>query len=294
MLLVFNPKAHNGKAWKVLPKLEAALEKAGLDVDRVDTRARGDGTTRILEADLDRYDGVLAAGGDGTVFEVVNGLFRRDGGPAVPMGIIPIGTGNAFVRDMGLDNRHWDDAVQMIAKGNTRKVDVGRFGWNGEHWYFINIIGIGFVSDVCDTAHHVKWMGNLSYSIGVLHRVAALRTFPVRLELDGEPSNRDVVFIEVSNSRYTSNFLMAPDAKIDDGKLDVTILGKVSRTRLLTAFPRIFKGTHVELDEVDSIQASRIVIDTDTHRLLTPDGELLGRSPVTIECLQQALTVFWP
>lgn len=97
---------------------------------------------------------------------------------------------------------------------------------------------------------------------------------------------------EISNTRYTSNFLMAPGASIDDGLLDVTLLGKASRTRLLRCFPKIFTGEHVHLDEVETFKAKKITLHTDEPKILAPDGENLGSTPVEVECLQRAIKVF--
>lgn len=294
ILLIANPAARNGRAREFLQPVVAAFAEQGITVTVEHTTCRGDAIERVQHADLDGVDALVAMGGDGTVFETVNGLFRRKKGRKLPLGIIPVGTGNAFVRDFGLDTAHWKDAVRCIVNGRTKAVDVGQFVCKDGTWQFLNIVGLGFVSDVCETAHKLKKIGNLSYTIGVFHRTIKLDSFPMRLVVDGEEQIRETVFIEVSNSRYTSNFLMAPEARLDDGYLDVTVLNKVTRRKLLSAFPRIFKGTHVELPEVDSFQVKHLVIETDRPRLLTPDGELLGNSPVTIECLHKALNVFVP
>lgn len=294
ILLISNPAARNGRARKFLEPVLGAFAKHNIQVTVAYTSCRGDAIERVSQADLHDVDAVVAMGGDGTVFETVNGIFRRNEPAKPPLGIIPVGTGNAFVRDFGLDTSHWQEAVTCIANGKTRPVDVGQFTCADGTWQFLNIVGLGFVSDVCETAHRLKKIGNMSYTIGVFHRTLKLDTFPVRLVVDGEERLRETVFIEISNSRYTSNFLMAPDAKLDDGRLDVTLLNRVTRRRLLSAFPRIFKGTHVELDEVESFTIRKLHIETDRPRLLTPDGELLGHSPVTIECLPGALDIFAP
>ncbi len=293
-LLIANPQAHNGRAEKLIQPVIDELTEQDISIELRMTESRGHGIQLVQESNLTGIDAVIAMGGDGTVFETLNGLFRRNETTMLPLGIIPVGTGNAFVRDFGLDNQQWREAVRIIGQGNRRTVDVGRFTCKQDIWYFLNIIGLGFVSDVCETAHRLKKLGNLSYSIGVLHRTIKLDTIPLDMDMDGQTLKRDAVFIEISNSRYTSNFLMAPDARLDDGLLDVTILNRVSRTRLITAFPRIFKGTHVELPQVETFKIRQLTIRTQEPRLLTPDGELLGQSPVSIQCLPGALEVFAP
>jgi len=160
--------------------------------------------------------------------------------------------------------------------------------------YFLNILGIGFVSDVGARAHRLKRIGNLSYTVGVLVELMSLSSYGMTIEIDDRVLDRDNVFCEISNTRYTSNFLMAPDASVDDGFLDVTLLGRASRTRLLRCFPTIFTGEHVHLDEVETFRVQKIRISTDQPKVLAPDGENLGTTPVEVECLHRAIEVFAP
>ena len=170
---------------------------------------------------------------------------------------------------------------------------MGKFTTHGQTYYFLNIIGIGFVSDVTETASKLKLLGNISYTLGVLYRLIFLQSFKTDITVDGKSFQHDSIFIEISNTTYTANFLMAPNAEIDDGYLDITILNKINRRTLLKAFPKVFTGEHIHLDPVDTIKARKISIQTDKPKILTPDGELIGISPVEIECLPRAVEVFW-
>jgi YegS/Rv2252/BmrU family lipid kinase len=293
LMIVYNPHAGHNRARKLLPQLESLFRKKETDFDLLLTDRPGHAVEIVRDADFSRYDGLVAAGGDGTLFEVVNGYFQNSSSKRIPIGVLPVGTGNAFARDMDLDASRWPEAVDVIAGAKSRKVDVGRF-WTGDsEYYFLNIVGLGFVADVVETAHRMKWIGNFSYTVGVFHRMLALKATRLKIEIDGKALERDSVFAEISNTRYTSNFFMAPNAKIDDGLLDVTLLGKLSRIRLLQCFPKIFTGEHVHMREVEQFQAKRIRIESDGPKVLTPDGELLGSTPVTIECLHLAVEVFW-
>jgi YegS/Rv2252/BmrU family lipid kinase len=224
---------------------------------------------------------------------VINGYYKNKSTRRIPLGILPIGTGNAFARDLELDNAHVEDAIKVIGNQNLKKVDVGYFKTHGQEYYFLNILGLGFVADVTETAHKLKLFGNLSYTLGVFYRTIFLKSNHVIVDMDGQKIERDTTFIEISNTRYTANFLMAPNAKIDDGLLDVTLAGKFNRTRLMQCFPKIFTGEHIYLDEVETFQASQIKILTDVSKVLTPDGELIGITPVEIICLPRAIEVFW-
>lgn len=292
VLLVYNPRAANGRAAGVLARVRDLFSARDVDPEVVQTEGPGHAVKIVRDADLGRFDGVVAGGGDGTLFEVVNGYFGNGGERRPPLGLLPVGTGNAFSRDIGLRTGAVEKAVDLICHGAHRPVDVGRFSTGGEVFHFLNILGLGFVSDVGERASQFKRIGNLSYTVGVLLELISLSSFRMTIEIDGDVLERENIFCEISNTRYTSNFLMAPTAEIDDGFLDVTLLGKASRTRLLRCFPTIFTGEHIHLDEVETFRAKKIRIETAQTKVLAPDGEVFGSTPVEVECLHRAIWVF--
>ena len=293
VLLVYNPYAGHKRAKKILPQVEALFTEKKIDFDLRLTDYPEHTVEIVRQANFHQYDGVVASGGDGTLFEVVNGYFQNPSKKRIPLGILPTGTGNAFARDLNLDASRWQDAVGVIRLAKPRKVDVGLFHTHGQDVYYLNILGLGFVADVTKTAHRLKIFGNISYTLGVFYQTILLNAHHLTIEIEGKVLERENIFVEVSNTRYTANFLMAPNAKIDDGLLDITLLGRLTRRRLLKCFPKIFTGEHIYLDEIETFQAKRLSVTTDIPKVLTPDGELLGITPVTIECLHQAIEVFW-
>lgn len=293
ILLIYNPFAGHGRAGKILTEVEEEFQKHKIDFDLHLTDYPEHGIEIVKNMRLKDYDGIVAAGGDGTLFEVINGFYQNGSKKQIPFGVLPVGTGNAFARDLGLHVSKWQEAIEIISRQKPRKVDVGKFTSHGQVYYFLNILGLGFVADVTKTAKKLKILGNISYTLGVLYRMLFLKTCKLKIEIDGKILERDNVFAEISNTTYTSNFYMAPAAKIDDGLLDITLLNKISRIGLLKAFPKVFTGEHVHLKEVDVIKGKKIKISTDEPKVLTPDGELIGITPVEIECLHQAIEVFW-
>ena len=293
ILLLFNPNAGHGHAGKILSQVERAFNDHNIEFDLQLTQFPGHGIEIIRNADLGAYDGLVAAGGDGTLFEVINGYFQHPAEVWIPIGILPIGTGNAFARDLELDRSSWMEAIKIIANQKTRKVDVGKFHSNGQDYYYLNILGLGFVADVTRIAHKLKLIGNFSYTLGVLIRTIFLSADTLSIEIDGQNLERECTFVEISNTRYTANFLMAPNAIIDDGLLDVTIALKLNRRRLLKCFPKIFTGEHVLMPEIETLQAKSIKIVSKKAKVLSPDGELFGTTPVEIECLKQKIEVYW-
>jgi len=293
VLLVYNPFAAHKRAKKILPEVESGFIDRGIEFDLQLTDYPEHAVEIVGNADFSQYDGVIAAGGDGTLFEVINGYYKNPAKGTIPLGVLPIGTGNAFARDMDMDVSRWEEAVEIIRSGKPKNVDVGVFHTHGQDYYFLNILGLGFVADVGKTAHRLKIFGNVSYTIGVFYQMVFLKTYKVSIEADGRTIETDNIFVEISNTRYTSNFLMAPNAEIDDGLLDITLLGKATRRRLIQCFPKIFTGEHIHLDEVEHFKAKKITVKPEIPKVLAPDGELIGITPVEVECLHQAVPVFW-
>lgn len=292
ILTLYNPRAGHGKAGRLLPEVRSIANDLHLDLEVILTQHPRHTVEVLSAADLSAYDGVIGAGGDGSLFETINGLMKNPAGPSVPLAALPVGTGNSFSRDLGLKTGGVREALSAVASRRTRRVDVGKVTGPEATFYYLNILGLGFVSDVTVTAARLKLFGGLSYTLGVLHRLAGLRTHELRIKLDDLEFDREVIFVEVSNSRYTADYLMAPNARIDDGLLDVTVVRPVPRLRLLRLFPLVFSGEHVHLDEVETFQARCIRIESDGPLPLAPDGELEGTTPITIECQRQAVEMF--
>ncbi len=258
------------------------------------TEAQGHGRELTTQADFSKFDGVIAAGGDGTLFEVINGYYANPSEKRIPVGVLPTGTGNAFSRDLGLKTSDWEKAIDIISANTIKKIDAGYFTTEGQKYYFLNILGLGFVSDVSDTAKGLKVFGNTAYTLGVLYHILFLHSHRLTIEIDGKKLERENIFVEISNTRYTgTSFLMAPEAKIDDGLLDITLLNKINRRGLLKIFPTIFDGSHVREEKVEVFKAKKIKIETDISKVLTPDGEVLGSTPIEVECLKEDVPFFW-
>ncbi len=288
-----NPASGHKNGLKYFPLIEQFLAKRKIEFDLAQTKYAGHGKEIVKTVDFEKYDGLIISGGDGTIFEVLNGYFANPSERRIPLGVIPIGRGNAFAHDLDFMPEKWEKAVDAIASGKTKKVDVGLFTTEGKEYYFINILGFGFVSDVVGTAHKLRMFGDLSYILGVFYQTVALNSYNLKIEADGKIFERDNVFVEISNTRYTGkDFLMAPFAKFDDGLLDVTLLNKISRVKVMQCLTKIFNGTHINMSEVETFQARHLKMETDAPKLLTPDGQLMGSTPIEVECIPSAIEVF--
>lgn len=293
LLVIFNPAAAHGRALKKLAAIEARLASLGIDASIKSTTHPGNGSELVATADLTRYDGVVAAGGDGTLFEVLNGLYQHPKPNRVPLGLLPVGTGNAFARDLDLKPFDWSAAIDILHRGDTRQVDVGHVQAVNGDYHFLNVVSMGFAVDASLTAKNLKFIGNTAYTLGTLWQVLKLKSYPLIIELDGTEICQDNIFVTISNTRYTgTHFLIAPDAAIDNGLLDVTLLQKLPRHRLLRLFPTIYHGGHVRQPEVSVHKTTNITVRSPSDMLLGPDGEFRGKTPARISCLHQDLTIF--
>jgi len=293
VLLLINPLAGGGRAVRLLSTIEQRLMHLGLAAETYRSAAKGDIRRRLAEKDLSGFDAVIAAGGDGTLFETLNGLMAHPAGCRPPLGVLPLGTGNAFCRDLGLQPGDWQAALELIRRARTRPIDVARLVCAEGQFYFLNIAGMGFVVDAGRTAHKLKAIGRTAYTLAALWQTLKLRSQAICIEVDGKRIEQRSLFAEISNSRYTgTSFLIAPAARLDDGLLDLTLLRLLPRSRLLRLFPSIYSGKHVEYPEVTAQQGKEISILEPQNCPMMMDGELVGVTPARICCLPGELRMF--
>jgi len=293
ILLIYNPQAGGGKASSKIEKVKNMFQTSGIDFDLVVTKYKGHATEIVSDSNLNLYNGLIAAGGDGTFFEVLNGYFKNKQRPDIPLGVLPVGTGNSLTRDITRTAKKTLDFINLIKKENTRSIDVVKVINGTNEFYYANTMGLGFVSDVNITGNRIKYIGKLAYTLGVLYHTITLKSYPLRLIYDEKELNLNNVFISFSNSRYTGgNYLMAPEAKINDGWIDLIIVNKLRKIDLLKTFPKIFSGKHVETRFVETLKAKKIKIETEVSKPLSPDGEIFGQTWAEIICIPNGIRVF--
>lgn len=283
--VIVNPAAHGGLAGRRIPRLKARLTTAGVKAEIHIPKSRDHLRRMAVELGGNPDDSVAFVGGDGTNMAIVDALLQHHGSSSLPtLALLPAGRGNSLAKD--LDFSDLDRAIATLSNGRTRRLDVARYVADGTNGHFMNCMGMGFVTEVDRTATHFRLLGDLSYVIGVFHRTLKLRHHQFRLEVDGKIIEDRMCFIEVMNSRKTGGeMLMAPDASIDDGLLDIVWVGEINRRTLLKTFPKIFKGTHGSNPAVHFLTGKKITITSPGHQGLLPDGDQLGSTPVTIDVL---------
>jgi YegS/Rv2252/BmrU family lipid kinase len=286
LALLVNPSSAGGRTLERLPAVEAELDKrrAAFRVER--TR---DPEHAIAEAVAAGHAGEIPVvmSGDGLVGMVGGAL----AGTGVPLGIMPGGRGNDLARVLGIPDEP-AAAIDLLLSGSTREIDVGEA--NGRR--FLGIASVGFDSDANRIANETRFIrGHLVYAYAALRALAAWKParFTVRV---GEENLRFTGYtVAVANNKaYGGGMFVAPDAEIDDGRFDVVLIGKVGKLRFIANLPKVFRGTHVENDEVRVFQTPQLELSASRPFAIYADGEHLTDLPARLRILPGALTMIAP
>jgi len=295
--LIVNPVAGAGRTAKKWPEIRARLESLDLRFDYDLTEAPGHARELAKSAASQGYELVVSVGGDGTINEVVNGLYDAGNLAEVRLGIISTGTGSDYIRTIGIP-RAYHEACHCLKSPRKLAVDVGVVEYlsNGQmvRRLFANFAGLGFDAEIVKTTTQKfkALRGTISYLAGLFSALISYRNKGATIALDGEEIEGKICTILVSNGRYGGGgMLTAPAADLSDGLLDVIIIGDVSKPDLLCSLPRIYKGTHLTHPKVTWKKARVIEIKSAEKVSLQADGELLGELPARFYLLPAVLNI---
>ncbi|MFQ6612481.1 MAG: diacylglycerol/lipid kinase family protein [Fidelibacterota bacterium] len=285
-----NPHGGVKKGLDILERVSPLFKEADAEITVLETEYAGHAREFAETVDLDGYIGFCAIGGDGTMHEVINGIMTRPDNCKIPIGLITGGTGNSFMHDMNCLEPEL--AVKRILTNRIREIDIFKADANGVVYYGFNIMGWGLPTDAGLLAEKLRWLGVQRYNVAILWEVIRHRQRLARIVIDGRTSVADFGFIIGCNTIHTGRGMkMAPLARIDDGLIDLLIVRKAGRLKLLRLFPKVFKGTHVGSSVVDYRQVSEFSILPEDRNTLNIDGELLGSTPIHVKVLPRALEV---
>jgi YegS/Rv2252/BmrU family lipid kinase len=286
-VLIVNPAAGGGRARTLIPDAERALASRGLEARTVITEDLDHALGAAREA-AEAAEIPVAMSGDGLIGQIGGTL----AGTGTPLGIIPGGRGNDLARVLGIP-RDIDGAADVLVAGATREIDVGEA--NGRR--FLGIASCGFDSDANRLANEARIVrGNLVYLYAALRAIAAWKPARFELMLDGERHAFTGYGVAAANNKaYGGGMYAAPDADLDDGLVDVVWCREIAKRRFLfTLLPRVFKGTHVELAEVDTARAQEVEIAADRPFAVYADGDHICDLPARVRLLPRALRVIAP
>ncbi|HZG57001.1 diacylglycerol kinase family protein [Paenibacillus sp.] len=296
LAFIVNGASGSGRGAKVWAAVERELSRRGVRYAAAATSSSGHATALAQRMARDGgYASIVAVGGDGTVHEVVAGLL----GSNVPLGHIPAGSGNDFARCLRLPAGP-SEAVDALIAGHTVAIDVGRA--NGRP--FVNSFGAGFDGEVGRIANRAQWkrsmnalgLGALAYPFAVLAALGAYRPARVGIEVDGVPREFEGVWLAVAANMpaFGGGMRICPEASPTDGALDVCVVHGLSRWRLLRYFPRLYRGTHLDLPYVTMLRGREVRVRSDRRLYGQADGEGADAGDATISVAPAGLRVVVP
>ncbi|MCA9922005.1 MAG: diacylglycerol kinase family lipid kinase [Anaerolineales bacterium] len=295
--VIINPAANNGRSGKLAAQITDWGQALG-DLSLVTTEYAGHAQELAQAAAASGHDRVVAVGGDGTVHEVVNGLFHANQ-PGVKLGIVPAGSGNdlAFALGIPMDMK---TAVSHLASGYTRPIDLVRIeDENGRSCVVDNNIGIGFDAMVVVLTQKIRRIhGFLKYLTAVLQAIAFYYETPhLEMQFDNDTAAQKVLFLAMGvGFRGGGGFLLTPDARHDDNLIDSCLVNPINRLTMLNMLGKAIKGTHIHSRHVTMRQSKQIIVKSDRPMPIHIDGELFARPEdnvrqVTMTSLPAAIEV---
>jgi YegS/Rv2252/BmrU family lipid kinase len=286
LTLLVNPHSAHGRTLKLLPQVEHELDALRIPFRVERTRGLEDGVERALRA-AEAGEIPVVVSGDGLIGAVGGAM----AGSEAPLGIVPGGRGNDLARVLDIP----DDpagAVAVLAAGETRRIDVGEA--NGKR--FLGIVSVGFDSEANRLANETAFMrGNLVYAYAALRTLLTWKPGRFTVRVDDERVRFTGYSVSVANSRaFGGGMYIAPDAELDDGEFDIVAVGEVGKLRFVSNLPKVFKGTHVDEEEVQVFRASHLELSASRPFPVYADGEHIAELPASLRILPQALSVLAP
>ncbi len=283
-LAIVNPAAGGGRSRKMLAPALERLRSGGVAVEIAETTGAGDATRIARRAYAAGRRKFIAVGGDGTSYEILNGLFPEAGGGERPtLGFLPLGTGNSFLRDFS--DRGVEHAIESLIAGRSKSCDVLRLRHRQGTIHYMNLLSVGFPADVATLRERrFSGHGELGYVVSIFLTLAKFRRRPFPVRTDGEQDfdRRRCLFLTFNNSKFTGGTMMiAPKAEVGSGRIEYVRWGPIGRLGLMRNLPGLYDGTHIEHPMAERKAVSRVDFDLESPVDVMVDGEVL-----TLHCEQ--------
>jgi diacylglycerol kinase (ATP) len=294
-IVIVNPAAGGGRSAKQAGSAISRLREKGLRADVIASTGPGHAVELAREAYDQGYRRFIAVGGDGTAHEILNGVFTdRNVPPRIALGLLPLGTGNSFLRDFTKDGAA--TSMDALLAGRSRPVDIIRLTHSAGETYSFNLISLGFTADVAALTNRAfKPLGHLGYLLGVFLRVVQLRrpAFALRCDDDATWDERHCLFLAFNNSKFTGGtMLIAPHADPSDGLIEFVRWGPIGRLGLLRTLPKLYDGTHIEHPLASRRAVRSVEFKTDTPVDVMIDGEVATLELRSLSILPAAVDVY--
>lgn len=301
-LVIVNPNAGNGKGKKDWEKISHILKNKTLHFTAKFTEKKGHAIHLTIEGIAEGYRKIITVGGDGTLNEVVNGVFLSKVGPTtdLSLALIPVGTGNDWGRMFGIP-LNYDRAINIICENKLMLHDVGLIsfyeGNTKKERYFINIAGLGFESVVVKRTNYQKDRGHggkLIYFYNLLMSLISYKNTKAEITIDGEKIRADVFSLNVGNGRYCGGGMrQTPRALPDDGLLDVTIIKSMGKFEIIRNLKILYDGTILRHPKIDGYKCKSIQVVSESLMYAEADGESLGQTPAEFSIIPDGLKIVY-
>jgi diacylglycerol kinase (ATP) len=298
--IILNPTAGNGNGLRAQAQIEQLFNQHNLSFDLVRTERVGHGIELSHQAVKDGYKAIIAAGGDGTVNEIINGLMqsKQEGLTLPPIGVLSVGRGNDFAGSMGIPT-DLESGIQALVDDNQRTIDIGRVTAEmcPQGRYFCNCVGVGFDAITTIEVHKLpRWGGFLGFLVAVLKTVFLYNKAPMATTIYDEKTltQRSLMISIMNGRRLGGNFLLAPDSKPDDGLFDLCIAEQMSSFAVIKMIPHFIKGDQATQSTIKTGRAAHITISsTDGPLPAQTDGEIISEhgTHLEVETLPRELVI---
>lgn len=300
--VIFNPSAGGGKAGKIYTLLNLVLcKRLGKHYSFHVTRKRNDATLFCRQAISNGARLIIAAGGDGTINEIINGFYNHDRpiNPSCELGIIDCGTGQGFARSLGLPGS-LDDQLEIIFNGSGRMIDTGLIRYtdyegNKHKRYFISECQVGIGGNVAlKVGFRLKKLGGkLAFGLTALKEAICSPSVSMTIKCNGHDAfTRKLIGIVIGNGNFCGGGMqLTPDAKLNDRLFNVLFINEMNRIERILNFMKIYKGDHIRTPAFTYLTTDSVMIDAPAKSLLEADGEILGTTPCIISIIPDQLRV---
>ena len=301
VVFLVNPASANGSTGRRWAEIAHRAAAAGLEGEALISTRQGEIAELAERAVADGAGLIVAVGGDGTVYETVNGLMRSGAASEVDLAIVPRGTGTDFVRTFGI-TRDLDHAFRTAREGDVRAIDVGRaryVAWDGSpaESNFANFAGAGISGAIARRANSSSKAagGRVSFIWATLAVFAGWKATDITLTVDEERRSGPMFEVLATIGEYAAGGMrVTPGASPDDGLLDVLAIGDVTKLDFVLTFPKIYRGTHVRHPKIDTLRGRTVRIESDDPLPIALDGEQPGTTPLEVDLVPGALRLRVP
>ncbi|MDY6807876.1 MAG: YegS/Rv2252/BmrU family lipid kinase [Actinomycetota bacterium] len=294
--VLVNPHARHGAGGAVAETAVAEFAARGVDTEIITGSDAQDAAERTGKAARGDTDGIVVVGGDGTIRLAVEATF----GTHKPLGIVPAGSGNDVARNLDIPRDDVTAAVDIIATGHTRAIDLGRVTFpDGRGALFVTVAATGFDASVTARAIDMRWpKGQARYTLAALRELVGLPSYHYDVRVDDVEVDDDLVFAAIGNTTsYGGGMQITPRASMTDGLLDLTLAHhpeRFARATVARVFPKVFGGTHVDHPMVRTMRGKQIELYCDPPALVSIDGDIVGELPAVFEAVPASAAVFAP